>query len=150
MPRDGPFLIYDPYWYYHFFKKRVNLTGPFRQKQDNNYNNINIKVLKNTTKEDNYYTKQSNNMSKTTIILSPAEDSSEEDEEMQDHEEWEYDGDEDNEPKQLSQDSLLTSLGSTRSSKGKKKLGRPYGAKTKKKEEKEDHPRRTRPRYWMK
>ena len=41
MPRDGRILIYDPYRYYHFFKKRVNLTGPFKQKQkqDNNYNN---------------------------------------------------------------------------------------------------------------
>ena len=41
------FFLYDPYRYYHFLKKRVNLTGPFRQKHDNNYNNINIKELTN-------------------------------------------------------------------------------------------------------
>ena len=52
MPRDGPFLIYDQYRYYHFLKKRVNLTGSYRQKQDNNNNNINIKALKNITKEN--------------------------------------------------------------------------------------------------
>ena len=31
MPRERRFFCYDPYRYYHFLEKRVNLTGPFRQ-----------------------------------------------------------------------------------------------------------------------